>query len=197
MDAGQIIGLIIGVILIGVGVYLVLRSMGYFQYLGGKKRSSIPPVNKETLMGRLLNLSDLPNGFSVLERKNTDLIADWKVLDAGQLAVSGKGVANQAYRAYLLLDERLHAVRCYEETGTIRWVKGEKGREPVVSYRRRYFGTLHKTNHRKGYTPVGEGGSRFGIDRIRQPIISLVRESGWEWVPVIARRHAVYQAKKG
>ena len=34
---------------------------------------------------------------------------------------------------------------------------------------------------------------KFDIDEIRGPIISVVRENGWEWVPVTAKRYVTYQ----
>jgi hypothetical protein len=30
---------------------------------------------------------------------------------------------------------------------------------------------------------------KFDVDEIRGPIIAVVEESGWEWVPVTAKRH--------
>ena len=34
---------------------------------------------------------------------------------------------------------------------------------------------------------------KFNIDEIRGPIIDTVKENGWEWVPVTARRHTTYR----
>jgi hypothetical protein len=34
----------------------------------------------------------------------------------------------------------------------------------------------------------------FSSKEIRGPIISAAEESGWEWVPVTARRHATYES---
>jgi hypothetical protein len=34
---------------------------------------------------------------------------------------------------------------------------------------------------------------KFDVDEIRGPIEAVVKEGGWEWVPVVARRHATYE----
>jgi len=33
---------------------------------------------------------------------------------------------------------------------------------------------------------------KFDVNEIRGPIILIVEENGWEWVPVVAKRHAIY-----
>ncbi len=205
MSSGQIIALIVGILAAGVGVYFALRALGYFQYLGGKKRSSIPSVTKETLMGRLLNLNDLSKPYSLIEGKDTDLIAEWKIVDAQWYGIFSKSHVSQAYRAYLLLDEARHTVRCYEELGMVSWVKGADGLRPTVNYRKSFFRgrILYKKKLGKGHVmkePPAEAGEvyeyKFDINEIRQPIVSVVRESGWEWVPVTARRHATFKQTK-
>lgn len=203
MGAAEIIGLVVGLGGAGVGVYFALRALGYFQYLGGKKRSSIPPVNKETLMGRLLKLNDITKPYSVVEGKDTDLIAEWKIVDAAWYGIFSKNRFRQAYRSYLCVDEERHTVRCYEELGLVQWVAGTAGMRPVVNYRKSFFRgrILSWKGFGKGYAikepSALEAGKvydyKFDIDEIRQPIVSIVRESGWEWVPVTVRRHVIYK----
>jgi hypothetical protein len=205
MNAGAIAGLVVGLIVAGVAVYLALRAVGYFQYLGGQKRSSIPSVTKETLMGRLLNLNDLSKPYSLIEGKETDLIAEWKIVDAQWYGTFSKSHIKQAYRTYLLLDEPRHTVRCYEELGTVSWTASADGLHPVVNYKQSFFRgrILYKKEFEKGYAikgPPAEAGKvyeyKFDINEIRQPIVSMVRESGWEWVPVTAKRHATSKQSK-
>lgn len=202
MSVGAIISLIAG-IAAGVGIYFALRAVGYFQYMGGRKRSSIPAVNKETLIGRMLNLNDPSRPYSIVESKATDLVAEWKIADAAWYGIFSKSHFRQSYRAFLMVDEERHAVRCYEELGSLDWVMGTNGLRPVVHYRRSFFRgrILAKKEWGKAYaikSPEGlEAGKiydyKFDIDEIRQPIISTVVESGWEWVPVTAKRHVVFE----
>ncbi len=205
MDAVLIIVVVIAVIAALAGVYFALKAVGYFQYMGGKKRSSIPPVTKETLMGRLLNLSDLSKPYSIVEGKETDLMAEWKIVDAQWYGIFSKNKISQAYRAFLFLDEPRHTVRFYEEVGTVSWTVGTAGLLPTVHYKETFFRgrILFKKEYGKGYAikePPAEAGKvydyKFDIDDIRKPIVSVVRESGWEWVPVVAKRQATFQRAK-
>lgn len=202
MSSGIIIGLVAG-IAAGFGIYFALRAMGFFQYMGGKKRSSIPAVNKEALMSRLLRLNDLAKPYSIIEGKDTDLIAEWKIADAAWFGIFSKSHFSQSYRALLLVDEERHTVRCYEELGSLEWMIGSNGLRPVVHYRTSFFRgrILARKEIGKAYaikSPEGlEAGKvydyKFDIDEIRQPIISTVLESGWEWVPVTAKRYATFK----
>lgn len=192
METARIAALVIGILAVVAVVYFALWSTGYFQYLGGKKRSSIPPVKKETLIGRLLNLNDLAKPFSIVEGKSTDLIAEWKLADAAWYEAFSEGRIGQAYRAYLLLDEPRHTVRCYEEVGSVKWVMSVNGPRPTVSYRRARLPKSilgKKVKREAGKMPE----PKFLITEIRKPIALTVRESGWEWVPVRARRNATFK----
>lgn len=205
MSTVGIAGLVVGLIVAGVAVYLALRAVGYFQYLGGQKRSSIPSVTKDTLMGRLLNLNDLSKPYSLIEGKETDLIAEWKIVDAQWYGIFSKSHIKQAYRAYALLDEPRHTVRCYEELGMISWTASADGLHPTVNYKQSFFRgrILYKKELGRSYATKGqpaEAGKvyeyKFDINEIRQPIVSVVRESGWEWVQVTAKRNATFKQTK-
>jgi hypothetical protein len=70
---------------------------------------------------------------------DTDLIAEWKIVDAEWYGVLNKNGLKQAYKALLLIDEPRHSVRCCEELGTVSWTVGLKGPIPTVSYARSFF----------------------------------------------------------
>jgi hypothetical protein len=191
-----------GLIAAGIAVYVMLYAMGFFQYLGGKKGSDVPAVGKSILIDRLLALNDASKPYHIMKGVDTDLIAEWKIVDAEWYGVLNKNGLKQAYKALLLIDEPRHSVRCCEELGTVSWTVGLKGPIPTVSYARSFFRgrILYSKQYARGYglrqlappEPRKIYEYKFDVNEIRGPIIVTVEESGWEWVPVTARRHATY-----
>jgi len=203
MDASSIAGLV-GIIAAGCGLYIMLYVMGYFQYLGGKKQHDIPPVRKQELIDKILILNDPSKPYHIAEGIDTDLLAEWKIVDTKWWGIMNKNGLRQAYTARLLLDESRHSVRCYEELYRIDWTVGLQGLTPKVNYERAFFAgrIIYKKEYAKGYAMKElkslEMGKvydyRFDINEIRGPIISAVEENGWEWVPVTAKRHVVFKS---
>lgn len=37
---------------------------------------------------------------------------------------------------------------------------------------------------------------KFDVNRVRDPIIKVINESGWEFVPVVRKEHAPYERVK-
>ena len=191
-----------GLVAAGIAVYMMLYANGFFQYLGGKKWSDTPPVSKTILIDRLLALNDTSKPYQIVKGVDTDLVADWKIVDADWFGVMNKNGLKQAYKAWLLVDESRHSVRCCEELGTVSWTVGSKGPIPAVSYARSFFRgrILYSKQYARGYglrqlapsEPRKIYEYKFDVNEIRGPIIVTVEQSGWEWVPVTARRHAVY-----
>lgn len=186
----------------GAGIYFILYGLGFFNYLGGKK-SRHDAVNKDLLATKLLALNEASKPYHIVKGEDTDLVAEWKIIDASWYGVFSKSQLSKAYRARLLLDETRHSVRCFEELGSVNWTVGTAGITPQISYRKQFFGgrILFKKEYAVGYgikkLPKLEVGNvysyNFDIDEIRNPIIAIVRENGWEWVPVTAKRHATYK----
>jgi ribosomal protein L40E len=199
-----LIGLLIGLVAAGLGIYVALYAAGFFNYLGGKKGSP-NAVKKETLATRLLALNDASKPYHIQKGEDTDLIAEWKIVDASWYGIFNKNGLSEAYRARLFLDETRHSVRCFEELGSVSWSAGTQGITPAIHYERSQFGgrILFKKQYAVGYgikdPATLEAGKvydyKFDVDEIRKPIIAAVRESGWEWVPVTAKKYTVYQGK--
>jgi len=186
----------------GVGIYLALYAAGLFQYLGGKKASP-SAISREDLTKRLLSLNDSSKPYRIVQGEDTDLVAEWNIVDATWYGIFSKNRLSETYKARLLLDEDRHSVRCYEELGTVNWSAGTRGLTPMVHYRRSFFHgrILYKKEGGKGYgirelTPPEAGkvyDYKFDTNDIRSPIIAAVKQSGWEWVPVTAKRYAIYK----
>ncbi len=191
-----------GLVAAAIGLYTMLYAIGYFQYLGGKRKSSIPPISKQDLIDKILTLNNSSKPYRIVKGTNTDLVAEWKIADAEWYGILNKNGLRQAYRAFLLVDEQRHSVRCCEELGTISWTLGLNGPIPTAEYNRAFFRgrILYKKEYAKGYglkqlAPPQAGriyDYKFDINEIRGSVIVTVEENGWEWVPVTAMRHATY-----
>jgi hypothetical protein len=197
LDVGLFAGLI-GLAAGIAGLYVMFYAMGYFQYLGGKRRSSIPPVSKQELVNKILALNSPSMPYHVVKGTDTDIVAEWKIVDAQWYGIFNKSGLKSAYRALLQVDESRHTVRCYEELGSIAWTAGLQGLVPAVSFQKSFFGgrILYSKEYAKGYglkqlSPPEPGkvyNYKFDVNEIRGPIILTAEENGWEWVPVTAKR---------
>jgi len=195
-----------GLVAAAVGLCVALYAMGFFQYLGGKRRPGIPPLNKRELIDKILALNDPSKPYRIVKGVDSDLVAEWKIVDAEWYGVFNKSGLKEAYRATLLVDEDRNSVRCFEELGTIAWTAGLKGPIPTVNYARSFFRgrILYKKEYAKGYAlkqlappePGNVYDYKFDVNEIRGPIVLTVEDSEWEWVPVTARRHATYKTRR-
>jgi hypothetical protein len=202
MTIGIIIGIAAGLLGSGLGIFFALYALGFFQYLGGKRLGSIAPVARDLLFGRLLALNDRSKPYRLYQGLDTDLVAEWKFVDAKWYGILSKSGLKQSYRAMIFLDTERHTARCFEQSGSVRWSAGVGGMEPSLHYSSSRFGgrILFKKSRGVGYgfkdLKSGSLGKvydySFDINDIRDPIKDVVLKSGWEWVPVTAKRHASY-----
>lgn len=199
--AALVFGLIVGICGAGFGGFFALYAMGFFEYLGGKKGDPAA-ISKDELIHRLTALNDASRPYRIVRGQDTDLIAEWKIVDASWYGIFNKNRLTKAYKALLLVDEPRHSVRCFEEMGSIQWSAGLNGMTPSVHYNKNFFRgrVLFKKQSGMGYAFKDKGPPeagkvyeyKFDVDEIRGPIEATVKESGWEWVPVVAKRHATY-----
>lgn len=202
-----IIAFIVALVAAAVGIYFAFRGLGYFQYLGGKKPGKIPPSGKNILVNKLLALNNDSKPYQIVKGTESDLLAEWKIADATWYGIFNKNKLSTAYTAFLLIDETRHSVRCYEEYRSLTWSAGTAGPEPLVHYRKSFFGgrILFKKTYGVGYgfrtTDPRSAGKvyeyRFDVDEIRNPVIATVEANGWEWVPVTGKRNATYPPGTG
>lgn len=201
MIAGLAAGLI-GLLAAGAGVYFALLALGFFEYLGGRKNDPAA-VGRDTLMQRLLDLNSKEIPYHVAKGEDCDLVAEIKIVDAEWYGIFSKNKLSEVYRISMLLDEKRRSVRFFEDLGKIEWSAGSSGLKPMVHYTKSFFRgrILFKKEIGVGYAfrnawPPEAGkvyDYKFDIDELRGPLKATVEKSGWEWVPVSGRRHAVYE----
>jgi hypothetical protein len=205
MEIVALIGLVIGLLGALTGIGAMIYALGYFEYLGGKKKSNILPIGKGALKKKLLALNspDLP--YVIKPDPETDLFVEWKIVDATWYAVFAKERLAKTYRAYLLLDESRKAARYCKETGTIQWMVGTGGSlNPVATFQKAFFrGRILFQKSWEVQYGIKENGTlgkvyeyKFDVNRVRDPIVKTIEESGWEFVPVVRKEHATYESMK-
>lgn len=153
----------------------------------------VSPVSRLELRDRLLALNTPERPFSVQEGEETDLVAEWKIVDASWWGVFSKAGLKKAYRLLLALDEDRREVRAFEEEGSIDWQAGAPG----VSYSRQKFQGITLSRYERG---VGYGlkegtlepgkvyDYRFDVREIKGPIVAIVTAAGWRFAPALWKR---------
>jgi len=148
----------------------------------------VSPVSKMELRDRLLALATPERPFTVRDGEDTDLVAEWKIVDAAWWGVFSQAGLKKTYRLLLALDEEKREVRGLDVEASIDWQAGA----PAVSYSRHRFRGISLFRYERG---VGYGlkqGSlepgkvydyRFDTREIKGPIIDAVTAAGWRFAP--------------
>jgi hypothetical protein len=205
MELALILGIAAGLFGALMGIAAMIYALGYFEYLGGKKKPKIPQISKEKLKQKLLALNspDLP--YIIKPDAKTDLFVEWKIVDATWYAILSKERLSKTYRAYLLLDESRKSARYCEETGSVRWYAGTDGAlKPRVAFEKAFFrGRILFQKSWEVQYGIKEDGTpgkiyeyKFDVNRVRDPIVKTIEDNGWEFVPVVRKEHATYEGMK-
>ena len=195
------IAFFVAIIAIIAAIRVMLWGMGFKEYLGGRKKNDKPALSKEELKEKILGLNspDLP--YQIQPSKETGLILEWKIADAKWYGIFSKEKVSKIYRAFILLDENRKTTRYYEELGSIEWHIGTDGiSAPSIRYKEEFFkgrilfkkswGVQYGIKEDKTFGKVYE--YKFDVGYARAPLKKIVEESGWEFVPVVRKSHAVY-----
>ncbi len=200
-----ILGLAAGLFGAIMGIAAIIYALGYFEYIGGKKKFTILPMSKEKLKQKLLALNSPELPYQIKPAQETDLFVEWKIVDATWYAIFSKERLSKTYRAYLLLDESRKAARYCEETGSVRWYAGADGAlKPSVAFEKAFFrGRILFQKSWEVQYGIKEDGTlgkvyeyKFDVNRVRDPIVKAVEDSGWEFVPVVRKKHATYESMR-
>ncbi len=191
---------IFGLIAVGVAIWAMLWGMGFFQYLGGNKKIS-SAIGKEALKEKILGLNSSELPYRITLAKETDFLLEWKIADAKWYGIFSKEKVAKTYHAFILLDDNRKTARYYEELGSVEWHIGTSGiSKPSVRYREEFFkgrilfkksyGAQYGIKDNKTFGKVYE--YKFDIGYARNPLKKIVEESGWEFVPVVRKAHAIF-----
>jgi hypothetical protein len=193
-----IIGAGIGLLAVVAAIGVMVWATGLFENLGGRKASNPNALSRAELVKRLLALNQPGLPWTLAIAQDTDLALDWKIADAQWYGMLAKAGINKTYHASILVDEKRKAVRYFEIMATVEWSAGG----PRLSWEREFLRgrVLFQKSAGVGYgiRPDGTAGKvyeySFDIGALRAPIKKTVEDAGWEFVPVLQRRHASYPA---
>ncbi|MBI4288647.1 MAG: hypothetical protein HY671_09500 [Chloroflexi bacterium] len=198
-----LIGAAAGVLGAVIGVWAMFLALGIGEYLGGRKSKTDIFTGKDSLKQRLLGLNSPELPYEIKPTSETDLLVEWKIVDAKWFAVFARERLSKIYRAFIVLDESRRAARYCEELVTVQWLAGTDGHPtPTLAYQRQFFrgrilfqkswGVQYglKENLKPG--KIYE--YKFDVGYVRDPIKQAVEDNGWEFVPVVRKSHATYQS---
>jgi len=201
---GIVFGIAGGIIGLGAAIFAIFYATGFFEYLGGKKSSSIPPANSQRLKRLLFELNSETKPYKLAPSPETDILIEWKIADSKWFAFFGNERIKHTYRAYVLLDEPRKSVRYCEELVKVRWLAAVNGGvNPVISYQKQFFRgkilfqktweTQYGIREDLSFGKVYE--YKYDIRAFRDPIRKIILENGWEFVHVVNKKHATFAKK--
>jgi hypothetical protein len=153
----------------------------------------VSPISGLELRERLLALNSPDRPFVVREGEESDLVAEWKIVDSSWWGLFSKAGLKKTYRLFLALDADRREVRAFEEESSVEW----QGGAPAVSYSVEKFRGLNLFRYERG---VGYGlkegtlepgkvyDYRFDVREIKGPVIETVTAGGWRFAPVLLKR---------
>lgn len=155
----------------------------------------VAPVSGRELYNRILSLNDPARPFRIIEDAKSDLVAEWKIVDAKWWGIFHKSGLRKAYRMRLVLDESKREVMALEEMGGIEWMGGAEGLTPKVHFQKTFFRGLIISKYERGrayglksISPLEIGklyDYRFDVRDVKDPVIATVIEAGWRFRPVL------------
>ena len=190
---------IFGLIAVGAAIWVMLWGMGFFQYLGGKKKSP-SAIDKEALKEKILALNSPELPYQITPAKESDFFLEWKIVDAKWYGIFSKEKVGKTYQALILLDDSRKTAHYYEELGSVEWHIGTDGLwRPSVRYSaeawkgrilfQKSWGAQYGIKESGKFGKVYE--YKFDIGYVRDPIKKIVQENGWEFVPVVRQKNAI------
>jgi hypothetical protein len=169
--------------------------MGILDFLRGIKRpeSGMAQQPRDELQRRLLALQHEQVPFTIRPDDESDLVAEWRIVDASWYEIFARAGLKKTHRIYLRLDEGRHEVRALEESWEVEWEAGVPRLSLSIQKQQgrtlgsRSFGTGYAF---KGVNPLSFGevyDYRFDVSEMKDPIVHTVLAGGWTWVPVTTK----------
>jgi hypothetical protein len=155
----------------------------------------VEPVAAETLMQRLLGINeqDVPYTIKRGSRAN-EIVVDWRYADAKWLDLMRVHGMTKGYRLVLRFDEGAHNVRAQDRYASFDWSAG-RGLDLVnLNWKMSLGITFYEYRHERVFGLQFRGGKptfdlsyayTFNLNELKQPMIEIIRRSGWNFRPVI------------
>ena len=157
--------------------------MGLF---GKKPNKNAAVLSVDEVRQRLLALNRDTAPYRILDgaAENVDLIAEWKIVDAGWYEIFAKADLTKVFRIYMKFDPAKHEVRAKDEEYTLEWKAGV----PSLSISKTKFqGQMTSVEFGTAYAfteelkPGQVYNYRFSTNEIKKPIQEAVTACGWSY----------------
>ncbi|MBA8879536.1 hypothetical protein [Phyllobacterium myrsinacearum] len=165
--------------------------MGLLDWISGAKapKAGVAPVATSDLLAALLTINRTSAPFIIRKDNSgsTDLIAEWKIVDAGWYEIFGRAHLTKVARVLMRFDEAQKEVRSCDEMWTVEWHAGIPNLSASAEYFRGQqtsieFGTGYAFTEELQYGQVYN--YRFSTKELKSPLQEVVSEHGWRWRPV-------------
>lgn len=153
------------------------------------------PVTAATLASRLLALNGLRAPWQVSAgNRPGEYFVDWRYADATWLDSMRVHGLTRTYRLVLRLDERGHIVRALERHAELDWSASAAPTLATLRWQASYGINFFKYQHGRVFGLQIRNGQptldlsyayTFSLRELKNPIIDLVADAGWQFRPVI------------
>ncbi len=157
--------------------------------------AGVPPVAANVLMSRLLALNEQNIPFAISRgKRDNEIVVDWRYADAKWLDLMRLQGMSKGYRLVLRLDEGARNVRAQDRYASFDWSAGRGPNLFSLKWNASLGITFFEYRHERVYGLQFKDGKptfdlsyayTFDLDELKQPIIEIVRHSGWNFRPVI------------
>lgn len=157
--------------------------------------TGVESVAAETLMQRLLSINeqDVPYTLSRGAQDN-EMIVGWRYADAKWLDLMRVHGMNKRYRLVLRFDGGSHNVRAQDQYASFDWSAGRGPNLASVKWNASLGISFYEYRHERVFGLQFRDGKptfdlsyayTFDLNELKQPMIEIIRRSGWNFRPVI------------
>ena len=163
--------------------------MGLFGF-GKKPDKNVYVLPADEVRRCLLALNRETAPYQIVDgtSENVDLIAEWRIVDAGWYETFAKANLTKVFRIYMKVDEAKHEVRAKDEEYTVEWRAGVpslsvsaskfQGQKTSIE-----FGTAYAFTEELRPGQVYK--YRFSTNEIKKPVQEAVTACGWTYKGVV------------
>ena len=148
-----------------------------------------PPQPAEVVRAAILAVNRPTAPFQVRSGNagEAELVAEWKIVDAGWYEIFAKAHLEKAFKVLMRLDEAAHEVRAVDQEWSVAWRAGIPNMSLAASTFRGQQTSI-EFGQAYGFTEklsVGEiYNYRFSTKELKEPLQKAIAANGWSWRPV-------------
>lgn len=155
----------------------------------------IAPIAAETLMQRLLGINEQDVPYTIKRgNRDNELVVDWRYADAKWLDLMRLHGMSKGYRLVLRFDDGAHNVRAQDRYASFDWSAGRGPNLLALDWKMSLGITFYEYQYERVFGLQFKDGQptfdlsyayTFDLNELKQPMIEIIRHSGWNFRPVI------------